>query len=304
MKTRLFWVLVTAAFVASSIGLVVWAAVSLPARRDAAALPQILIVSLVALAAAAMLFGAFQSMARVRGHALGAAFEVGGPAAFFVIVLAGGLYYIQQVADSAGRATFTTFVMLVDHATKQPVKANGRLVIHDPKMGPRSFAVADGTTTITLSSELSAQDLPFSLEVPDYKATGPPHLRVAGGNASVSVERVLPNSPAEQTPQRGPYAHQGALGVLYDFFQQHVPREEFVFALAPTNRQTLRKVWIDPEIRSTTERELMAKICDRLEPCLRCTPPANAITTRVLIEVPDVAKLVRDTMTGGYTCAE
>lgn len=47
------------------------------------------------LSAALMLFGAMRSTARVQGRHVGVAFDVGGPAALFVLVVAGGFWFTQ-----------------------------------------------------------------------------------------------------------------------------------------------------------------------------------------------------------------
>lgn len=54
-----------------------------------------ILLAILGLAAALMLFGAMRSAANVQGQHLGVAFDVGGPAALFVLVVAGGAWLTQ-----------------------------------------------------------------------------------------------------------------------------------------------------------------------------------------------------------------
>jgi hypothetical protein len=77
----------------------------------------------IALASAAFLFGAMRSTASLRGQHLGAAYELGGPAALFAMVVIGAAFLIPRPTDS-----FSVTIRFIRQDTNE-VLAQGRVVL-------------------------------------------------------------------------------------------------------------------------------------------------------------------------------
>jgi len=120
---------------------------------------------LAGLLAAVVLFGMMRSYGHVSGKKLGVAFEFGGPAALFVGVVGGGLYYQYQLRETE----FNLAIYFeVTGAKNIGLTNNGHFyLLLDRK---EAFPISDGVCYLyRIPSRWKNQNVQFSLDLPGYE---------------------------------------------------------------------------------------------------------------------------------------
>jgi hypothetical protein len=118
----------------------------------------------VGLIAAVITFGVLRSFGNVRGQQLGMAFEFGGAAALFVVVLLLGLHF-----ESSSVSSFSVTLMLHEQGDKSRiVTKDGKITLYLPE-GAKTFEIQRGATQIQdLAPEDRGITVRYLVEVEGY----------------------------------------------------------------------------------------------------------------------------------------
>lgn len=272
-----------------ALGLAVWGF-----REKDLTYSQILILKFALPVAAGLAAGAFV------GHATG---TLGG----VVGTLTGGflVWWLTSTFIKPPDApfVFTVFVDADPSFDWSATRGTVRLELPDPK----SATINQGSAILThIPAALANTSQRLVIDVEGYTPVRSTIVLKPNQAANVAVQLEVrrgdssgtkPPSPYTASPTPvppGSYRHVGPLGALQDHIVRRVSREQFVLALGLDERAALRGLWIDPLITADTWGELFAKICERYDKCLRCTPDPDDIKTRVTIELRNKGAIVRD----------
>jgi hypothetical protein len=164
------------------------------------------LLAILGMAAALMLFGAMRSTANVKGQHLGVAFDVGGPAAVFVLVVAGGFWLTQPSPSFNAKIRLHYAGPEADRSAYDAALPSARLRIF---VGYNS-----SEPSVSNQGEVTVWDIParfrdgqFSAElVSDHIRLSEPeqaqHLHFRGLDQVIELPAVL-KEPPERRADRG-----------------------------------------------------------------------------------------------------
>jgi hypothetical protein len=163
------------------------------------------LLAILGMAAALMLFGAMRSTANVQGKHLGVAFDVGGPAALFVLVVAGGFLLTQPSPSFNAKIRLHYDGPEADRSTYDAALPSAKLRVY--------IGFNSSDNAISNQGEITVWDIPgrfrdgeFSVELlSDHIRLSKPekaqHLRFPGPDQVIELPIAL-KEPPERRAER------------------------------------------------------------------------------------------------------
>lgn len=205
--------------------------------------------------AAVLLFGTLHSSASVSGTQWGLYFELGGAAAFFAIVLGGGLYF----EHAQRRGPFTVTIYLVSAEKQQTtVKRDGEITLFTNP--PRRQSFHNGVAEFReLPIEVNGQDVAYSIDVNGYELS-PQSPKLINLKARSTVMLTVTSMPSPHMGNNGPSIQQANAAVAEassdkTTYEDHTPANSMLTsstsmqrlgpAVSPSAPEHIRRLAID-----------------------------------------------------------
>jgi hypothetical protein len=137
---------------------------------------------ILGMSAGAFFFGVFKSFAKLNGKYLGINIELGGPVVLAVLVVYGGIRFIQQIP-------MTRLAIRVLDENNEPITSGTLHIFKDGFDTSVSLNDKGSATYADVPSDLIARDVEYTLKSSDYVLTSPQHQALPNGTLELHVRK-------------------------------------------------------------------------------------------------------------------